>query len=237
MEGKMSENETSPVGQDVQNPVGESISNPDADTQAPVGAPEAVKQGQSKPEGDWVKYENHRKTLNDKARWRERAEAAERERDELKRVKLEETQNYKALYENEKEHRERIQAEKAELDGVVTNGIKYHAVKQAIESRGLKCRDYDVLFQVGNTDLLQTEDGEHVEGVEQFIEHANERFNYLFDTGSIPRTNDAPPTYQPDKPITKQNFNQLSTEEQQQQLAAANKAQQGAGVLTSNSPR
>ena len=234
MEGKMSENEMSAVAQDTDSTVVNGVSRPDADNQTPVGAQDTAKQ--VKPDGDWVKYDNYRKTLNEKSRWRERAELAEQERDDLKRKKLEETQNYRALYEEEKSRRERAEQEKAELHGVVTNGIKYQAVKQAIETRGLKCRDYEVLFQIGNTELLQTEDGEQVDGVDQFIEKSIEKYSYLFDKGAIPKTNDAQPSYQPST-VNKNNFLSLSYEEQQKQLAAANAAQQRSGVLTTNAPR
>ena len=216
MEVIMLDNETSAVaqtGQSVETPV----QNPEVSTTGPVGQTNETKQELSKPEGDWVKYDNYRKQLNEKSRWRDRAEQAEVKLTELENAKLVETNNYKALYENEKQARAEAEAKTQELEGIVTNGVKFSAVKSLLESNGVRCHNYDALFTLGQTELLQsTEDG-NVEGVEQFINSARENHAYLFQKNEIPKTTTMPPTYQPTQ-VTSSSFADLPKDQQQQIL-------------------
>ncbi len=207
------ENESNaPVGA-TGNPVGETGNNPEA-SESPVGSTHEAKRG----EGDWVKYDNYRKVLNEKAKLKERLADVEGKYTAETNKKLEEQNNYKALYEQEKEKREKLDTELGEHQKIFDYTVKANAVQDAVAKGGLECVDYNALFALSDVDLLQSPDGETVDGVDLFIDKARKELPYLFAKRDIPRANNLPPAFQPEQAMTTDGFLKLSKDDQQRYL-------------------
>lgn len=163
---------------------------------------------------DLVKYETYKRVLNEKKKTQERLQELEGKLAEAEKKKLEETQNYKALYENQTKKLSEVFEEKKSLESVIHNSIKYRAVSEELNKRGLKCHDYDALFALGNTDLLQLNDDKTVDGVDAFVDEVKKTRNYLFATGDMPKTNNMPPSFNPENGFSIDDFMKLPKEQQ-----------------------
>jgi hypothetical protein len=185
----------------------------------------SVEAAEAKRNDDLVKYETYKRVLNEKKKLEERLTTFEAQREAQERKTLEEQNNFKALYETTAQKKTELEKQIEELTGVINNSIKTSHVIDALNRSNLKCVDFDALFQLGNTELLQL-NGETVEGVNEFIEDARKTRPWLFSTQAMLKQATVPPAFATGaNPITREQFLALPKEDQQRYLESKLKTQ------------
>lgn len=163
----------------------------------------------SSPEGSAARI------LEESKKWKQRASAAERELQELKKKEAENQGQFKQLYE----------AEKKKNDEISKSYVRTQ-VRMSVDALASKagCANVEALMKLGNPELLEfNEENGKVYGADLFIEDAKKNHPYLFSAGTKPPTiNPATPGgVVPKKKLTAQEILKLPQQEQNAYWAAA----------------
>lgn len=85
-----------------------------------------------KPPGDSVSLESHQKLLAEKKKWQAKARDLEEQEQKREKDKLEETSQYKVLYEAEKEAKAKLEQELTEVQENRLHAKKFNAVLKGL---------------------------------------------------------------------------------------------------------
>lgn len=128
----------------------------------------------SSPEGSAARI------LEESKKWKQRAGAAEKELQDLKKKEAESQGQYKKLYEEANAKAEALAKDK------IRNSVKASVDELARKSG---CVNLNTLMIVGNPELLEfNEENGKVYGADLFIEDAKKNHPYLFSAGAKPPT-------------------------------------------------
>jgi hypothetical protein len=122
-----------------------------------------------------------------------------------RKAKLVEQNNYKELYELEKNKRSQAEDKASKITQSYFNGLKISAIEQEAIKQGIHDTALEDLSLMTN-DMVQIETtstgNAHVLGAKEFIEFIKEKKPYLFKSGVAPRVNNANPTEVKAKELT-----------------------------------
>jgi hypothetical protein len=145
--------------------------------------------------GKAVKWSDHKRALDDLARFksqakdaREKAEKAARDLEELKTKLHTEGNDYKSLYETAKSKLEAAETERVQLKQGVVYGERYRAVFPALKEAGLRA-DAVKLLDMQSLEELEIEATSNgrfiVNGVKDFVEEFKKQYPYAFETKRV----------------------------------------------------
>jgi hypothetical protein len=123
--------------------------------------------------------------LKESKKYKERAAAAEKELERLKKAALEEQGKYKEMYESTAQKFDHLK--KALAKEKIKQAVSVHAAKAG-------CLNVDALMKLGNAELLTwDEDSMNVDGAQEFVESARREHSYLFGAAKTPSVNGVTP--------------------------------------------
>lgn len=124
-------------------------------------------------------------------------ESLARQLEEERQIKLKEQNNYKELYELEKNKRSQAEEKATKVTQSYFNGLKMSAIEQEALKAGIHETALEDLALLPN-DMVQIETtstgNAHVLGAREFVEYLKEKKPYLFKSGIAPRINNTNPS-------------------------------------------
>lgn len=146
-----------------------------------------------------VAWADHERALNDMHRFKTEARAAAAKLaelsstvEDLKKKALTESQDFKTLYETEREKRQAAETAKGELQGAVVMQERHRAAYPALKKAGLRDDAENLLdhLDLSDIEVEATTGGRFVtSGVESFVEKVAKKYPYAFAKTPPPNVN------------------------------------------------
>lgn len=139
-----------------------------------------------------VKYDDHKRALDDLHRFKTEAKEAKAQLEQVQQDNLKKAQDFKTLWENEQKLRTDAEAGLGKLKNAIVNNEKYTAIKTAAMKAGLRADAVDMLdhIPVEGVEVEATNQGRFlVHGADTFVEHLKKKMPFAFSNTETPKFN------------------------------------------------